>query len=116
MNHTIRQRIAILDGLRERSTLATADFYNRIGRPAPAPAPRFIVEPRGDNHFSIVDRTTGQRQGLHIGHMAACNCAQRLENEAMTVNAPVSFARKLLRWTAAISVGLVLFAAYGASQ
>jgi hypothetical protein len=116
MNHTIRQRIAILDGLRERSNLATADFYSRIGRPAPAPAPRFIVEPRGDNHFSIVDRTTGQRQGLHVGHMTACNCAQRLEDEAMTVNAPVPFARKLLRWTAVIGVGLVLFAAYGASR
>jgi hypothetical protein len=116
MNHIIRQRIAILDGLRERSTLATAEFYSRIGRPAPAPAPRFIVEPRGNNEFSVVDRTTGQRQGVHTGHLTACNCAQRLEDEAMASGAPVTFARKLLGWTAAIALGLVLFAAYGASR
>jgi hypothetical protein len=115
MNHTIRQRIAILDGLRERSTLATAEFYSRIGRPAPAPAPRFIVEPRGNNEFSVVDRTTGQRQGLHTGHLTACNCAKRLEEQAKHFSI-ASVARHMTRWTVAFVIALVLFAAYGASR
>ena len=117
MNQTIRQRIAILDGLRERSTLATADFYSRIGRPAPAPAPRFIVEPRGNNEFSVVDRTTGKRQGMHTGHLTACNCAKRLEESAKAQRFSFSsVARHMTHWALAFVVALVLFAAYGASR
>ncbi|EPM68986.1 hypothetical protein A249_39410, partial [Pseudomonas syringae pv. actinidiae ICMP 18804] len=35
MHHSISQRRAILEGLRQRCTLSTAEFYDKVGRRNP---------------------------------------------------------------------------------
>ncbi|MCF5550386.1 hypothetical protein L6218_12035 [Pseudomonas syringae pv. syringae] len=112
MHQTISQRRAILEGLRQRCNLSTAEFYEKVGRKNPAALPRFTVVPNGNNEFGIVERSTGTVRGVHRGHSAACKAAEQLE--AKPVRQP-SFATHMLRWTAAIATGLALFALYGAS-
>ncbi|WP_239658799.1 hypothetical protein [Pseudomonas weihenstephanensis] len=53
MHPTFTQRRAILDGLRERTRQATADFYQKPNVIAPPLAPRFIVKPSGGKQFRI---------------------------------------------------------------
>ncbi|RML76149.1 hypothetical protein ALQ89_00493 [Pseudomonas amygdali pv. tabaci] len=112
MHQTISQRRAILEGLRQRCTLSTAEFYDKVGRKNPAALPRFTVVPNGNNEFGIVERSTGDVRGVLRGHSAACRAAEQME--AQPVRQP-SIATHMLRWTAAIATGFVLFALYGAS-
>ncbi|EGH21001.1 hypothetical protein PSYMO_05640 [Pseudomonas amygdali pv. mori str. 301020] len=112
MHQTISQRRAILEGLRQRCTLSTAEFYDKVGRNNPAALPRFTVVPNGNNEFGIVERSTGDVRGVLRGHSAACRAAEQME--AQPVRQP-SIATHMLRWTAAIATGFVLFALYGAS-
>ncbi|WP_346397436.1 hypothetical protein [Pseudomonas syringae] len=112
MHQTISQRRAILEGLRQRCNLSTAEFYDKVGRKNPAALPRFTVVPNGNNEFGIVERSTGTVRGVHRGHSAACKAAKQLE--AKPVRQP-SIVTHMLRWTAAIATGLALFALYGAS-
>lgn len=60
MHPSISQRRAILEGLRERARLATAEFYQKPNTIAPALAPRFIVKPSGNNTFEVIERATGK--------------------------------------------------------
>ena len=60
MHPTFTQRRAILDGLRERTRQATADFYQKPNVIAPPLAPRFIVKPTGSNTFEVIERATGR--------------------------------------------------------
>ncbi|KGS15041.1 hypothetical protein [Pseudomonas coronafaciens] len=113
MHQTISQRRAILEGLRQRCNLSTAEFYDKVGRKNPAALPRFTVVPNGNNEFGIVERSTGTVRGVHRGHGAACKAAERLETQP--VRQP-SIATHMLRWTAAIAAAFVLFALYGASR
>ncbi|KPW32510.1 Uncharacterized protein ALO87_03924 [Pseudomonas syringae pv. apii] len=112
MHHSISQRRAILEGLRQRCTLSTAEFYDKVGRRNPAALPRFTVIPNGNNEFGIVERSTGLVRAVHKGHGVACKAASHLETTP--VRQP-SFASYMLRWTAAIATGLALFALYGVS-
>ncbi|RMV85158.1 hypothetical protein ALP04_02089 [Pseudomonas amygdali pv. sesami] len=112
MHQTISQRRAIYEGLRQRCTLSTAEFYDKVGRKNPAALPRFTVVPNGNNEFGIVERSTGNVHGVHRGHCAACKIAEQLEAQPVR---QLSFATHMLRWTAAIATGLALFALYGAS-
>ncbi|GFZ63696.1 hypothetical protein PSE10B_02180 [Pseudomonas amygdali pv. eriobotryae] len=112
MHQTINQRRAILEGLRQRCTLSTAEFYDKVGRKNPAALPRFTVVPNGNNEFGIVERSSGTVRGVLRGHSAACRAAEQME--AQPVRQP-SIATHMLRWTAAIATGFVLFALYGAS-
>ncbi|PYD94083.1 hypothetical protein DNF23_03185 [Pseudomonas syringae pv. pisi] len=112
MHQTISQRRAILEGLRQRCNLSTAEFYDKVGRKNPAALPRFTVVPNGNNEFGIVERSTGNVRGVHRGHSAACKIAEQLEAQPVR---QLSFATHMLRWTAAIATGLALFALYGAS-
>ncbi|MDU8542936.1 hypothetical protein [Pseudomonas syringae group sp. J248-6] len=112
MHQTISQRRAILEGLRQRCNLSTAEFYDKVGRKNPAALPRFTVVPNGNNEFGIVERSSGTVRGVLRGHSAACRAAEQME--AQPVRQP-SFASYMLRWTAAIATGLALFALYGAS-
>ncbi len=111
MNQTISQRRAILEGLRQRCTLSTAEFYDKVGRFNPATLPRFTVIPNGNNEFGIVERSTGVVRGVHQGHGAACKVAAQLEAQPGRKR---SFASYMLLWTSAIATGLALFALYGA--
>lgn len=112
MHHSISQRRAILEGLRQRCNLSTAEFYDKVGRKNPAALPRFTVVPNGNNEFGIVERSTGSVRGVHRGHSAACRAAEQLEAKPVRKR---SFASHMLRWTAAFATGFALFALYGAS-
>ncbi|WP_323158268.1 hypothetical protein [Pseudomonas viridiflava] len=110
MHQTISQRRAILEGLRQRCTLSTAEFYNKVDRFNPATLPRFNVIPNGNNQFGVVERESGIVRHVCTGHGSACKVAEQLEMKPVRQS---SFASYMLRWTAAIATGLALFALYG---
>ncbi|KPZ11931.1 hypothetical protein ALO94_200501 [Pseudomonas syringae pv. spinaceae] len=112
MHHSISQRRAILEGLRQRCNLSTAEFYDKVGRKNPAALPRFTVVPNGNNEFGIIERSTGNVRGVHRGHSAACRAAEQLEAKPVRKR---SFASHMLRWTAAFATAFALFALYGAN-
>lgn len=113
MHQTISQRRTILEGLRQRCTLSTAEFYDKVGRPNPAPLHRFNVIPNGNNQFGVVERSSGIVRQVCTGHGAACKLAERLEVEPPAPQ-QLTFATYMVRWTLAFCVILVLFALYGA--
>ena len=120
MNQTIRQSQAILHGLRLRTSLATAEMYQRIGRDEPVRAPRFNVVPRGSNTFEVIERSTGTTKGERFGHDSACQLAQQLEDNAdffaARCKSMKKYSRTLLRWTAGAALMLIVFAYYGAGH
>ena len=107
MHQTISQRRAILEGLRQRCNLSTAEFYDKVGRKNPAALPSFTVVPNGNNEFGIVERSTGLVRAVHRGHGTACKAAEQLE--AKSAHHP-SFSSYMLRWTAALALGIAIFA------
>ncbi|WP_122613972.1 hypothetical protein [Pseudomonas viridiflava] len=112
MHQTISQRRAILEGLRQRCTLSTAEFYDKVGHLNPATLPRFTVLLNGNNEFGVVERSTGVVRGVHLGHSAACKAAEQLEAKPVRKR---WLASQMLRWTAAFATGIALFALYGVS-
>lgn len=118
MNQTIRQKYAVLQVLRERVSMSTAEMHQKIGREEPVPTLRFTVVPLGSNTFKIVERSTGAAKGERFGHDNACQLARQLESNAEFVAANCrtakAFARTLLRWTVGGALMLTLFAYYGA--
>ena len=81
MHHSIQSRRDIVDGLHQRSRIATADFYRLIGRPAPVVTYRMTVKPAGRDFFHVVDNRTGKVMGFRRDHNAACAFARKLEQE-----------------------------------
>ena len=79
MHHSIQSRRDIVDGLHQRSLIATADFYRLIDRPAPVATFRMIVKPAGRDFFHVVDNRTGKVMGFRRDHNEACALARRLE-------------------------------------
>ena len=80
MHPDIQSRRGIVDGLHQRSRLATADFYRLIGRPEPVVAFRMAVKPAGRDFFHVVDSKTDKVVGFRRDHNEACALARRLEN------------------------------------
>lgn len=78
MHPSIRQRRAILEGLRLRTALATAEFYEKVGIEAPAAYPAYRVIPKGHNAFDIID-AAGTVKAKRVGHDRACQAAQKFE-------------------------------------
>ena len=120
MHQTISQRRAILEGLRQRAELATSEFYAIIQKDEPVRAFRYMVEPRGNNLFSIVDRDSGKPAGLRTGIQEACEFAQQLEEMPPVVERPASkasmvqlVARRMTTWTLSVTGGLFAFAFFG---
>lgn len=122
MNPTIQQRRAILDGLRQRATLATAEFYQKAGIAAVVVSPRFTVVPHGNNLFGVVDRQTGTERAEVAGHMNACRSAQGFESTthfdfAQTAYITVAnVTRWMTRWALVFVVVLSIFAFMGATR
>lgn len=79
MHHSIQSRRDIVDGLHQRSRIATAEFYRLIGRPEPAVIFRMMVKPAGRDFFHVVDSRTGKVIGFRRDHNEACALARRLE-------------------------------------
>lgn len=81
MHPAIQQRVEGLSALRERSILATADFYAKIGRSAPEAAPRFQAVNKG-NMWHIVDRSTDKTCGFCGSYLAAQQFVDAMEAAA----------------------------------
>ena len=79
MHPDIQMRRDIVDGLHQRSRLATAEFYRLIGRPEPVVAFRMVVKPAGRDFFHVVDTRTDKVMGFRRDHNEACALARRLE-------------------------------------
>lgn len=117
MNQTISQNRAILEGLRQRCTLSTAEFYDKVGRINPAPPSRFKVVPCGNGEFSIVDRASDCTKAMCTGIDKAVRFAKRCDEApiaAVKPKPPVTFGVFMLRWTAFFCLILGLFAFFGA--
>ncbi len=120
MNQTIKQSQAIYQGLRERCTLSTAEFYDKVGRVNPASAPRFQVVPCGNNEFSVVDRETDQTKAVCTGIDKAVRFAKHRDDapvavqEQRPIKKHADFATWMLRWTCILSFILGMFAFFGA--
>ncbi|MNJ60017.1 hypothetical protein D3C77_557260 [compost metagenome] len=78
MHPAMQQRVDGLAALRERTILATADFYAKIKRPAPIEQIRFQIVTKG-KAFHIVDRATRKTKGFCFTYRAAVNFAQAME-------------------------------------
>jgi len=120
MNQTIRQKQAVLQVLRDRFALSTAEMYQKIGRADPARPPRFNVVPLGRNTFDVIERATGHSRGARQGHDTACRYADQLEHNADFVGAARATGKRLfrtlLRWTIGMALMLAVFAWYGVRQ
>lgn len=79
MHHSIQSRRDIVDGLHQRSLLATADFYRLIDRPMPVVTFRMVVKHAGRDFFHVVDSQTNKVMGFRRNHNEACALARSLE-------------------------------------
>ncbi|MBX9756299.1 MAG: hypothetical protein K2X80_16190 [Pseudomonadaceae bacterium] len=78
MQQQIQQRRDVLDALRQRSNMATADFYRLANRTPPVAPARFKVKPVSKGLFSITDSITGKVKGWRRNHAEACSFADSL--------------------------------------
>ena len=81
MHQRIQARREIVAALHERSVLATAEFYKKVGRAMPVTKFRLQVKPAGRDFFHVVDSQTGKVIGFRRDHNEACALARRLEAE-----------------------------------
>lgn len=81
MHQRIQARREIVAALHERSVLATAEFYKKVGRAMPVIKFRLQVKPAGRDFFHVVDSQTGKVIGFRRDHNEACSLARRLEAE-----------------------------------
>ena len=109
MHQSISQRRAILDGLRERTRQATAEFYQKPGVQPPPLAPLIIVRPSGNNTFSLINRATGMVVAERFGHNNATAHARSLEAKAEHFNIK-QFGKFLSSWTLRFGITLTVFA------
>lgn len=91
MHHSMQQRVDRLAVLRARSLIATAEFYELIGRPAPAPA--LLQAVAKGKAWHIVEIATRQDQRLLLqspcGHtFSKCNggmCIKQTQRPVISV-------------------------------
>lgn len=74
-----QMRRDIVDGLHQRSRIATANFYRLIGRSEPLTPFRMVVKPAGRDFFHVVDIRTDRVMGFRRDHNEACALARQLE-------------------------------------
>lgn len=78
MHHSMQQRVDGLAALRARSLLATAEFYELIGRPAPGPEPLFQAVAKG-KAWHIIEIATGKTKRFCFSHRAAMRFIAAME-------------------------------------
>jgi len=74
----MQQRVLGLADMRARSVMATAEFYEMIGRPAPPPGPRFQAIAKG-KAWHIIEIATGKTKGFCFSHQAAMKFMDAME-------------------------------------
>jgi len=112
MHTSFAKRCAILEGLRERTRQATAEFYQKPGVMPPPLAPLIIVRPSGNNTFSLINRATGVVVAERFGHNNATSHARVLEAKAQQFCVK-QFGRILRDWALRIAAILGAFAFFG---
>ena len=112
MHISFAKRCAILEGLRERTRQATAEFYQKPGVQPPPLAPLIIVRPSGNNTFALINRATGMVVAERFGHNNATAHARELEEKAAQFNVK-QFGKILSSWTLRIGITLTVFAFFG---
>ncbi|MFV3406355.1 hypothetical protein ACNFIC_20745 [Pseudomonas sp. NY15463] len=70
MHPRLQESAACLADMRARSGMATAEFYEKIGRPAPLPELRFQPVAKG-KAWHIIEIATGKTKGFCFSHRAA---------------------------------------------
>lgn len=75
------EKLAGLTAMRDRTQLATEDFYAIIGRPAPALPPRFQATSKG-KMWHILDTLTGKTCAFRSSHAKALEVLDGLEASA----------------------------------
>ena len=106
------KRCASLEGLRERTRQATAEFYQKPGVQPPPLAPLIIVRPSGNNTFSLINRATGVVVAERFGHNNAAKHARELEAKAAHFNIK-KFGKHLRNWALRIGAILAVFVFFG---
>ena len=112
MHPSFAQRVTALEGLRERTRQATAEFYQKPGVMPPPLAPLIIVRPSGNNTFSLINRATGEIMGERFGHNNDTSHARELEADIKRFSVK-QFGRHLRDWALRISAILFLFVFFG---
>ena len=112
MHTSFAKRCAILEGLRERTRQATAEFYQKPGVMPPPLAPLIIVRPSGNNTFSLINRATGVVVAERLGHNNATAHARELEAKEAQFNVK-QFGKFLSSWTLRFGITLTVFAFFG---
>ena len=112
MHISFAKRCAILEGLRERTRQATAEFYQKPGVMPPPLAPLIIVRPSGNNTFSLINRATGMVVAERFGHNNATSHARALEAKAAQFGIR-QFGQLLRDWALRISAILAVFVFFG---
>ena len=112
MHISFAKRCAILEGLRERTRQATAEFYQKPGVQPPPLAPLIIVRPSGNNTFSLINRATGVVVAERFGHNNATAHARELEAKEAQFNVK-QFGKFLSSWTLRFGIPLTVFAFFG---
>lgn len=70
MHLAFQDRRQVLAAMRARSVIATAELYQMIGRPAPAPGPLYKAVTKG-NAWHIIEIATGKTKGFCFSYKAA---------------------------------------------
>ena len=112
MQISFAKRSAILEGLRERTRQATAEFYQKPGVQPPPLAPLIIVRPSGNNTFSLINRATGVVVAERFGHNNATAHARELEAKERQFSVKL-FGKFLSSWTLRFGITLTVFVFFG---
>ena len=112
MHSSFAKRCAILEGLRERARIATAEFYQNPDVIPPPLAPLIIVHPIGNNTFSLINRATGVVVAERFGHNEATSNARGLEAKAAQFSIK-QFGQLLRNGTLRIGTILGVFVFFG---
>ena len=78
MHHSMQQRVDGLAALRARSLMATAEFYELIGRTAPAAKPLFQAVAKG-KAWHIIELATGKTKRFSFSYRAAMHLIEMME-------------------------------------
>lgn len=78
MHPRLQERVSGLADMRSRTIMATAEFYEKIGRPAPPAGPRFQAVAKG-KAWHVIEIATGLTKGFCFSHQAAMHFVDAME-------------------------------------